>query len=682
VTPIRTYPATKQAFRDWCNDASTHHCFYSTVEGLIPSGRVSVQNPPHRRHGLVVDYDAQVPDPIAAIVQNAAKGLLPCWASTSYSGNHRIVFEFEESVLVDNEQLSERFLKIMAKELALKSLLPGLDDSSYKPIQYFELGQAWRRVPGSNRISADLLAMWFFKAATERVLPSGDTQIPIEAVAAEVEKQFPGRWLGEFSVGSRGPLFWIADGIDRVGCQVGDFGMICYSDRAGKSFLSWSEILGRAFVRDYDAERIGAAAKGIWFDGKRYWRRGSDGDWRALTKDDTIMWLKGQGLSARCAAKETISEAEKVLLAVQELRQVKAATPVVHDSREVVFINGEKYLNISACKVIRPAASGDPAEFPWLNTFLEKVWDENHPQQRDYFLAWLQHFYVSALRGSPQQGHAVFIAGDPSRGKTFLNQRIIGAMMGGFSDPTDFLMGRTQFNKADSEVAHWAIDDTRGASSWENHSKFSAAIKKHVANPQVRCEGKNANAFTIPWNGRIVVTCNTDKESLNILPAANDSILDKIMMFRLGGWQADFLPNRGTEAVVAKELPSFLCWLEQWQPPSQVLSENPRYRVRAYHHPLMLEESENAAPAARLRELLDEYCDSALDKEQRKPQWFTPAKLRKALSQDPSARDSLKEFGRDRMAPAMESLGEDYVIRSRKNGRTTEYLINLGRKDN
>jgi uncharacterized protein DUF5906 len=570
-------------------------------------------------------------------------------------------------------------MKLLAKELRLKTLLPGLDENSFKNGQYFELGQDWQSISGGHAIPTDTLWFLIAQAASAKTIIADAPQIPIEAVAEEVERQFPGRWPNEFVVGARGPLFWINDGIDRVGCQVGDFGMIAYSDRAGKSFLPWSEILGRDFVRNFQANRIGSAAEGLWFDGRHYWRKGEDRRWRSRTKEDMIMWLKGQGLSARTSPKETISDAEKVLLAAQEANEVKAAAPIVHDAREMIIINGDKYLNISACKITQPAEHGEAEDFPWLHEFFQKVWDENHPVQRDCFLAWFQHFYLSALKGAPQQGHAVIIAGDPSRGKTFLNQRILGAAMGGFSDSTDFLMGRTNFNKADAEVALWAIDDTRGGSTWENHAAFTNAIKKHVANPQVRCEGKNANAFTIPWNGRIVVTCNTDKESFSILPAASSSILDKIMMFKWGSWQAPFLPNKGTESVVAKELPFFLAWLRDWKPPQELINvRNPRYHVWHYHHPEMLQETQDASPAARLTELLDIWIAESASANKKVSMWVTSSKLRKLLAEDPSARDALKEFSRNRMAAALENLGPDYVIRTRRNSRTTEYLINTG----
>jgi hypothetical protein len=675
VPKIVTYPSTKQEFRDWCGHPQTDHLFFTTVEGTIPGCRLTVQNPPHLMHGWVIDYDSKFIDGenIAQIPEVAPAGLCPMWTSRTFSGGARVVYGFERPILIDHKELTEKFLKLLAKELRVKDLLPGFDEASFHVhLQYFEAGRDWHPVKGGAPIKEEFLGLQVFNAATKAKLRGEDMEIPIEEVAAEVERQFPARWPGEFKVGARGPLFWINDGIDRVGCQVGDHGIIAYSERAGKDFLTWREVLGAEFVRNYQAERVGSAAQGIWFDGRHYWRKGEDDLWRRRTKEDMIMWLKGQGISARTHQKETASEAEKVLLTAQEAREVKAAAPIIHDKRECVIINGEKYLNISAVKVMQPAEHGEPQQFPWIDEFLTKVWDEAHPEQRDYFLAWFQHFYVHCLEGCPTQGQAAVISGLPSRGKTFFNHHILGRSLGGYSDATDFLMGHTNFNKSDSEVALWAIDDTRGGASWDNHAAFSAAIKKHVANPQVRCEGKGRDAVTMPWKGRIVVTCNTDKESLNIIPHLNATIADKLMLWKWGTWQAQFLPSGGSEAVVAKELPYFLAWLRDWTPPAYVLSDNPRYHVKSYHHPDMLRFAHEASPAARLSELLDIWrTESGQCAEADKPIWANPTKLRDILTANAPAREALREFSRNRMAAALESLG----LKTRTNGNSTEYCI-------
>jgi Family of unknown function (DUF5906) len=602
--PVVSYPSTKEKFREWCANKATKHCFFSAVEGLTPSLRVSIQNPAHLRHGLVVDYDAKITDDMVALIpKNGAAGLLPTWISTTYSGNRRLVFEFEEPILVDQEELASRFMKLLAKELKLKNLLPGLDETSYKNEQYFELGRDWQVIPGAQPIPTNLLSLLIFKAAAAKTLTLDGPRIPIEAVADEVERQFPGRWSGEFVVGARGPLFWIDDGIDRVGCQVGDFGMICYSDRAGKSFLHWGEILGHKFVREFEASRIGTAAEDTWFDGKLYWRKGEKGRWSGRTKEDQIMWLKGKGISARIGPKQTASDAEKVLLAIQEARTVDAAVSIALDSRELVVEHGCRFLNVSVKKAMRPAQTGSPEDFPWLHKFFEHTLDT---VQRDHFFAWWKRFYRSGLNGTLEQGQAIIIAGEAGRGKTLVSRKMVGSSVGGFADASRYLMGDSRFNKECGENALWVVDDSKSSATRAQHRAFTEAIKSQISNPQSPTEAKFRDSLTLSWKGRIIITTNVDPDSLAIIPDLGPTIRDKIMLFRFNDeFEPDFMPNQELEATIAKELPFFLAWLLKWHEPDYVKSKEPRYGVKSYHAPALEKAAIMASPAHGLTEALD-----------------------------------------------------------------------------
>jgi hypothetical protein len=122
--------------------------------------------------------------------------------------------------------------------------------------------------------------------------------------------------------------------------------------------------------------------------------------------------------------------------------------------------------------------------------------------------------------------------------------------------------------------------------------------------------------------------------------------------------------------VVAKELPYFLTWLRNWNPPKQVLADNPRYAVKAYHHPTMLSEAHDASPAARLHEMLEQWREGSAEVAA-EPIFANPTKIRHKLAGDPSLRDGLREFSRNRMAAALEELN----LPTRVNGNSTEYLI-------
>lgn len=662
----------KKQFREWCNQISTHHCFFSHVEPLTPSLRATKANPPFYLHGFTADYDAAISqdEVLSLIAANAPAGLLPSFVSSTYSGGVRLTWEFSEPVLVDQPELAAKFMHLLVAELGVNNLSVGYDRNSENLQQYFEAGTDWHEVPNGKAVQSKVLGNLFFRAANDAKLKTDGPVIPIDKVAEEVKARWPGR-VTDFIVGARVSLFWIEPFEDRIGAQIGDAGMLCYSSRAGKSFVPWSEILGTEFMREYQAERVGAAVENIYYDGQHYWIKGEGRRFMRRTTEDTFRYLKGQGICPKPDSKSYASEADRVLLAVQEHHEVKAAAPIPHDKRLLVKINGETYLNTSTIEIMQPAESGSPENFPWIHEFINNVWDKPKETQRDHWLAWLQYAYATCLDGKPTQGQAIFIAGPSSSGKTFTSHHILGTIFGGWSDASEYLLGKTNFNKQDSEVFLWAIDDTRGSATWENKAQFSHKLKAHVANPQIRCERKGKDAVTLPRKGRTVITCNDDDASYSIIPHMDINIKDKISLYKWNSWRANFLPGGGSEDVVRKELPFFLAWLTQWKPPAYVMDSNPRFVVNAYHHPDMVAAAYEQSTEARLEELIGEYLSADNDIKRDHKIWMTPTRFRKELAREKGLASDLREFGRERMAQGLKALG----LRTRKHGGSTEFLI-------
>src|SRR5260370_17252 len=491
MSPAADFPTDKAEHDEWKSLPTTEHCFYNCTEGLYPTLRVDTDNPSKFLHGFVCEFDADITeDMVAKIPKNGASGMLPTWVSRSrFRNGCRLVLEFEGTIFVDNRDMTERFLKAFAKEAKLRNLLPGLDEACFRLTQYEELGIDWRKVDGAEPIKSDLLSLIFFRAAGQKKLVEG-TQILLEKVGEEVERRWPGKWPGKFEEGVRGPLFWVDPYVDRVGCQVGEFGMICYSDRAGKSFCSWKDILGVEFVRNFEAAQIGRAIEGVWFDNQYYWSRLENGRWAPNKKEDIAADLK---------IKNHLKppQVEEALSIIRNSQRVTGDFPCKHNKAAgIADDSGGLFLNISTRKVIQPAK--EDGQFPWLAEFVEKIWDSaHHDIQRDTFLAWFQRLYKTAYDGNMKAGQAVLIAGDPGLGKTLFSRKVIGAALGGFTDASNYLLSKTAFNKEAAETAVWSVDDDRGGSSWELHDNFSNAIKKYVANPQIPYHPKYKDETTV-----------------------------------------------------------------------------------------------------------------------------------------------------------------------------------------
>ena len=198
---LSKFPTTKPKFkskadyREWCGDPKTNHVFYSTMEGRAPSKRISSDNPVHKIHGIVADYDSPIDWNSFQINLNTscAGTIKPTWSSKTYSGYLRLVWEFEESIPID-PSMFDSFISAMNLTLKISKLFAGFDTTSFRANQYFELGEDWERT--NDPVTMDIVHAALSKAVNSKPPESSDTTIPIPVIAEEVESRFPNRWFG------------------------------------------------------------------------------------------------------------------------------------------------------------------------------------------------------------------------------------------------------------------------------------------------------------------------------------------------------------------------------------------------------------------------------------------------------------------------------------------------------
>lgn len=606
--------ATKEQYRAWCADPTTDWVFFTFSEGLTPSMRVCDTNPVKYQHGFAADYDAKLDIEAAKkiIQDNSPEGLLPTAISKTFSGNVRLVWEFEEPLLLDNKAVYDAFMAHALKVTRAAKLLPHFDASSTKPNQTFEIGTDWEKI--GTPIPSNTVYHWLAESALKAKKITTDTnRIPFDKLAEEIDRQFPGRVnKADIKDGLRVPLFWINDGIDRIGAVIVESGVVCFSDRAGKSFLHWGEILGKRFVEEFEAERTGAACSDFWYDGRVYWIK-ENGSWvRYQTEEMSRVLRTDYGLSAKVGGKDSASEIDKALRAIQKTKRVSGVAPFLFIKEQVYTYNGVSFLNVNNREPMKP--SSEPGPFPWLSDYFgvtgPGIWDpetHNGVGQRDFLLAWLQRFYQGALSGHPNQGQIVFLAGGASIGKTFLSSFIMGEIAGGHSDAMGYLLFDKDFNKELAEVGAWSVDDARANIDSVTRRKFSNNIKAVAAGTSISYHAKFLDAVKIPWKGRLMVTCNLDPESLSIIPELDGTILDKVMLFKAAGWSPTFPPNHVIESQVRAELPFFLHWLLNWEAPAAITQgQGNRYGVESFHHSELVLHSRKLDAATHFREALED----------------------------------------------------------------------------
>ena len=590
----------KEQYGAWSVDKSTQSIFYSTFEGTNAVMRVTAENPAVFMHGLVVDYDAAISEAErTAGLARASGDYPPNYISTTFSGGVRLVWLFEQPLLLFTKNVTVAFLARLAKELRVSKIFPGVDQGALsQPGQFYHCGRDWKELP-AKPLPLDLLYSWVITASKKEEWGGYGDGIPAARIAEEVEKQYPGRWPGNFEEGARGPRFWDATASNPTAAIIRSTGMQCFTGT--KAFVSWGEILGRKFVNEFRAETTGAAIKDTWFDGRDYWRN-EEGLWRAFKKPDIAMHFRvAHGISDERRRGVAATPMDQLLHQIQQTKAVDGAAPFVYQKRIMIPVSGKWYLNIARDILLTATEGPQPwgENFPYTATLLDGYFDS--PEQLPFFLSWLAYCYQHAVKGEPGNGQVVFLAGDVNQGKTLVSNVLVGDLFGGHMDASDYLLGESKFNKELFEVGLWTVDDTVPSSDPRRQQLYSAMLKKIPANYAFQYHPKYRDPIMLPWAGRVLITCNADPESIRILPDVEMSLLDKVMLFKIATVGRDF---RDAAARIRAELPFLARFLLDYKIPEQCRGDA-RFGVKCYHHAALLEEARQSGRTAGFAELLE-----------------------------------------------------------------------------
>ncbi|VGO16637.1 hypothetical protein PDESU_05228 [Pontiella desulfatans] len=630
------------------NNPSVEHTFYSGYEGLVAGARIdSKNNPAVMLHWIVADYDGNIDQHMRGSVLERCPDFRPQYICRTFSGGARLLWKLESPLPLHNNELSKKLMRYIRKKLRLSKLLVGLDAEALEdPCKYYEAGTDWEKL-SDDEIPSAFMMQWAIESTHNYAWPKLGPVIPMDVLEEEVHRQYPGRWKGLFDFGARSTRFWDPDADNETAAIVRESGMQCFT--GGQAFVPWASILGRKFVKQFVADRIGGSIAYIYFDGRECWMQLPDGNWESYCKSDMAMILKvDRGLRGSPARGENYSEVEQALTRIIQHQRIACAAPLVHRPKGIVMIGSDRVLNTSTINVLQPAevvagggvpgssapqctAGGPPATvaegrdlgsppnapaltpsacpYPWLHDYFSGYFDP--PEQLDYFYAWLQRWYQSALDGRMLPGQASFFAGVPNTGKTLLSNVILSRIFGGHIDASSFLSGDDNFNSHLFTSAVWAVDDVVPLTDNKSHLKFSALIKKMAANRTFSVREKYRVDKLIEWNGRVVVTCNTDPESIRILPDVDLSNRDKINLFRIAERDTFTFP-RDVESIIAAELPFFLRWLLDWQPPDAVIGDT-RYGVKTYCDDSLFEAARHSSSAYSFLEVLLKFFEGQVE---------------------------------------------------------------------
>lgn len=654
----------KDSRQEFYRNVNTQHCFYTALEGVNPNQRVSKDNPPRLLSGFTGDYDIKIPkERVTEAI--AAMKIKPAYIEESLGRNPRLIWTFERPLMIDDYDFCV-FILQRAKKFLRLDLLPGLDEGAFEtPTRLLCNGGKWELTGHGNVPEKDLQAFFVDCGQAFRFNSEAKIDVPLEVVEKALREKFPAMdWPGDFILGSQGPTFWVPNSTSPMSAIVKPDGMFTFSNSAEKPFYSWSDILGPDFLKDYSTDAIARSTTDIWWDEKNFWMR-KKGVYVPLQKDELTNYFE-----IDCGMPVETSKGKKsmVKIALAHIFRenfVHNAAPYVFRPSGLIEYQGKRRLNTYNHRLIEPAGEksewGEFGKFPFLSLVLDNLLDP--PEQLPRLLAWYKYYYNSGLTLNPMPGQMVLLMGGVGVGKTLTNREIFGRGVGGFVDASDFVIKGKEFNWHLFEVPHWCIDDDTISDSASAHAHVQAVFKKLVANKDFVCNQKFRNAGMTEWMGRILCTTNLDFVSTRIVGSLDNGTLDKISMFKCAKFSRTKFPERGALIkIIATELPYFLRWLVEWEPPDFVTRDT-RFGFASYQEPSLMEQAHQTSRIAPFKELLIEALLIYFTDKRDVTEWKgTVTQLQRLISMNPLNDCVLRSLKLDQINRYLENVQREGVL--------------------
>lgn len=616
-TPLQALSKVKR--REAMLQEKTDWQVYSVYEGNAPNLRIDDTNPAKWQLGFAGDYDRPytTDDAVAGInaLPAAKKELVPIanYIENSLSGNIRLLWLFARRLPMMNREFQIAFNELLAERLKARQILLGYDEASTKPSQLWTNGARWSDL-NQPPISYEWL-LGLVMEVSKRSAFQGKLTIPLEKIHAELELRYPGRWKGEFKLDATGVRVWDENADNECGCQVKLDGMLCFTGPF--PFRTWADILGTDWVnmntglnngKIIDLFRYNALDQNYYvLDG---------GKWEVKSKDDVLTYLRTLGVSSKIPKGETASEADHIVMSIQHANKVSGVGPIVSKPPGVVMFNGYPFLNTYDGKVLQAVKgeTGTTDDFPLWWRIFQGFNATPKSLALASWLFWMRRRYRAQRDLTGDSGQAAFLCGPPNTGKTLIGVHGVSAMLGGgYSNPFRYFTGQTNFNIQLFSKPLLMVNDEESPNEGSEKRKMHTRLKSIVVNPTQEIEAKFRTPTIVDWKGGTIWTLNEDPGDTYQIPEVTPSTDDKLCFWRLVDtgivWNDD---HRVTEAILAKELPALLWWLDNvWQPPQEIVatgkSRYQRMGMISYFDPVMRRYSLQNTDAYSVWELLEQW---------------------------------------------------------------------------
>ena len=325
-----------------------------------------------------------------------------------------------------------------------------------------------------------------------------------------------------------------------------------------------------------------------------YWLKVKD-RFMELGSRDTNLHLRNSGLSKEEYV-GALNQLEHAQWLAQSERAVEYAGPLAGGRLGVHSMPDGRLVLVTRHVSPVPAKRGDTAR---LDAFLGELLGD----QTQHLLWQWKLSRESLLAADYRPAQCLCFCGPAGCGKSLLQQLYTVWLGGRVAKPYRYMMGETAFNGDLAEAEHWTIEDEDSSTDMRSRRKFGAALKGATVNHRLSVHRKGRQAVTLPVFRRVTLSTNDEPEAIVVIPPLDDSIADKLSLYKCGVANVDSNREREWKALTAC-LPGLAWTLDKIKIPKDWRC--PRYGVRAWHHPELVESLSAMAPEVRLLSLIDE----------------------------------------------------------------------------
>ncbi len=342
---------------------------------------------------------------------------------------------------------------------------------------------------------------------------------------------------------------------------------------------------------------------------KEYLLRNQRKSWLSLTETQFKKELAYRGLSSKAEKGENVSEIDEFLIKLRDTRDIDYAAPLAGYKSGFYEISGNRILVTTSPTIIKP----EYGEWKTLETLIKGLFTDEVKNQIPYLFSWIKIAHESLSTSKLRPGQALVLCGPKNAGKSLL-QKIITEILGGReAKPFQYMTGATEFNGSLFRAEHLFIEDEPTNTDLRVRRAFGNQIKQFTGSDTQNCHAKHKEAITLTPFWRLTISLNIEPENLMVLPPIDDSIEDKLIIFKTH--LSDMLmTTESTEDRVKfwntlkSEIPAFLYYLANWKIPDELRFpeiEARRYGFKNFHHPEVLREIDALSPEYRLLNIID-----------------------------------------------------------------------------